>query len=140
MATEIVTWQKYPGTGNYHSQVVYSLDAQTIDNIVPNDKPHGNYKIYRKTIQGLQSYFKVIYVGRVADRTSDKGLKERIKEHINDWKGDLFFDYKVQATAKAAYNRECTDYHTWKNAGQADYNNVHPAKLDDNCTCPVCGN
>lgn len=46
--------------------------------------PNGNYKIFRQNPFDKKYY--VVYVGRVADRTTDEGLKDRLKEHIGEWR------------------------------------------------------
>lgn len=135
-----VTWKSYPGVGKEKSMYLYSLDADTIDDVVDSGIPNGNYRIFRRTekADGTGSY-RNIYIGRVADRTSDDGLKDRLKEHIGEWRGDLYFECNSEPTPLAAYQHECRDYHTWKEEDQAEYNSVHPAKLRPNDKCPVCG-
>lgn len=135
-----VTWSNYMGTGQSKSVIVYSLDADTINAMVPDNISNGNYRIFRRYIEDGKSMFDVIYVGRVAFRTSDRGLKDRLLEHEGEWTGDLFFDYNNEPTALAAYRHECRDYHGWKSVGQAIHNNVHPAKIPNYTEyCPICG-
>lgn len=128
-----VQWKNYLGKGAY-TEKVYSLDEATIDKVVPQPCPNGNYKILRHDLSDNMA--RVIYIGRVADRTADAGLADRLKEHIGEWPGVLYFDFNVKETPLQAYYQECLDYHNW----QPIYNSVHPAKLpgrDDKC--PVCG-
>lgn len=128
-----LTWENYLGQGSYNESA-YSLDRETIDAIVPVNVPNGNYKIFQQN--PIDKKYYVVYVGRVADRTADEGLRYRLKEHIGEWSGDLYFDYGVKTTPLQAYNQECQDYHNWN----PKYNNVHPAKLpgrDDRCL--ICG-
>jgi len=40
-----ISWKNYLGTGKEYRTKAYSLDEDTISNVVPNNKPHGNYKI-----------------------------------------------------------------------------------------------
>ena len=128
-----LTWDNYLGQGP-HCENVYSLDRETIDAIVPANMPNGNYKIFRQNPFDKKYY--VVYVGRVADRTTDDGLKDRLKEHIGEWPGSLYFDCEAKNTPLQAYNQECVDYHDW----QPKYNSVHPAKLPNrNDPCPICG-
>lgn len=134
-----ITWSNYLGSGKPFSTMAYPLDEATINDIVPDNKPHGNYKIYQKRLVDGKEKYRVIYIGRTADRTSDLGLKARIKDHVKEWEGELFFDFVVQNSAKAAYEQECRDYHNWTERGCAIYNEYHPAKMDDNDKCPVCG-
>ena len=126
-------WDNYLGLGP-HKENVYSLDEQTIDFAVPSNISNGNYKIFQQNPTDKLYY--VIYVGRVADRTTDDGLKDRLKEHIGEWPGSLYFDYEAKNTSLQAYHQECVDYHNW----QPIYNSVHPAKLPNrNDPCPICG-
>jgi len=128
-----VTWQNYPGKGQY-VETVYTLDEHTIDEVVPDNCPHGNYRILR--FNPMNETVNVIYVGRVANRTSDAGLKDRLKEHVNEWQGILYFDFEIQPTAIDAYQQECWDFHNWN----TQHNDSHPAKLPyRNDPCPVCG-
>lgn len=127
-----VEWNNYPNIGHLIEDV-YSLDERTIDQIVPANKPNGNYKIYR--YDSVNSVVNVIYVGRVADRDSDEGLKVRLKEHIGEWQGLLFFNFIIQNTPVQAYNQECIDYHDFR----PEYNIYHPDKLSNNeAKCPIC--
>ena len=80
----------------------------------------------------------MIYVGRVDDR-EDEGLKERIKDHIGEWEGDLWFDWKEADNIAAAYEQECIDFHAW--GGKDKLENIdHPAKPKGktNLKCPKC--
>lgn len=129
-----IWWTNYQGKGTYFQETVYSLDEDGINANVPKNQPNGNYKIFQQNPTDKLYY--VIYVGRVADRTSDEGLKDRLKEHIGEWSGVLYFDFEVKGTPLQAYNQECEDYHDW----QPIYNSVHPAKLPNrNDPCPICG-
>lgn len=137
---EQVIWNNYMGTGQSKSVIVYPLDVNTINALVYDNISNGNYRIYRRSIKNGRYMYDVIYVGRVALRTSDRGLKDRLLEHVEEWIGDLFFDYNNEPTALAAYRHECKDYHGWKSVGQAIYNDVHPAKIPNYTeSCPVCG-
>ena len=120
-----IQYINHPSTGDVLKVPAWSLDEETIDSVVPENISNGNYRIYERHENG---FCEVIYVGRVGNRTSDAGLKCRLKEHVGEWSGDLFFDWNAQSMELFAYNRECKDYHMWKDTGQAKYNDVHPAK------------
>lgn len=137
---ELIFWENYLNTGAQKQIEVYPLDENTINDIIEDDIPHGNYRIYRRKMQREGYSYAVIYVGRVANRTSDRGLKDRLIEHVGEWKGELFFEATKARTAFDAYKQECRDYHSWKKVGQAEYNEVHPAKIPGyTVPCPICG-
>ena len=128
-----LTWENYLGQGP-HCETVYSLEGEIIDAIVPANVPNGNYKLFQQN--PIDKKYYVVYVGRVADRISDEGLRDRLKEHIGEWLGIMYFDFEVKDTPLQAYYQECLDYHNW----QPMYNSVHPAKLPGrNDECPICG-
>lgn len=129
-----INWENYPYTGKKASVVFYKLTEDVVDDIVPDGIMPGNYRIGRLKDQK----FSMIYVGRVDDREDD-GLKDRIKEHIGEWKGDLWFDWKEVADVESAYKQECIDYHTWGGKDKLE-NKEHPAKPKGktNLKCPKC--
>ena len=107
-----------------------SIEANICDGIMP-----ANYRIGRLI---AQSYF-VIYVGRV-DYRQDRGLKDRMIEHIGEFFGDCYFEWNSTSSTLAAYKRECHDYHCWGQHGDL-LNKIHPRKPDGYSLtrCPVCG-
>lgn len=137
---EQITWINYMGTGQPKTIIVYPFTAEIVNDLVFDNIPHGNYRIYRRYIENNRYMYNVIYVGRVANRTSDRGLKDRLLEHIGEWTGELYFECNREISALAAYRHECNDYHGWKSVGQAIYNDSHPAKISNFTEfCPICG-
>lgn len=94
-----------------------------------------NYRIGR--VVGNNYY--VIYVGRV-DIRQDRGLKDRMLEHLGEFESDCYFGWNSANSVLDAYRRECEDFHY---GGQYGYleNKIHPRKPDNNLNthCPVCG-
>lgn len=132
--TVTINWEKYPYTGGKASVEFYRLTEDVVNTVVPDGIMPGNYRIGRLK----DKKFKIIYVGRVDDRDDD-GLKDRIKEHIGEWEGDLWFDWKEADDVEAAYKQECIDYHAW--GGKDSLENIdHPAKPKGktNLKCPKC--
>lgn len=75
--------------------------------------------------------FIVQYVGR-----SDTDVNSRLK----NWASTKYkkFKYSYAASAKAAFEKECQNYHDFGGSNQLD-NDVHPACPDGtNWRCPVC--
>lgn len=109
---------------NMHGPLELSIEK--IDNTIKARSP-GNYALgYIK-----DHSFMIEYVGR-----SDKDLRGRL---IN-WVGKYaFFKWSYAISEKAAYLKECRNYHDF--IGNADLDNqLHPAKLDGkDWKCPVCG-
>jgi len=138
MNSVTIRYTLHPSTGNPLDVVIYKLDEKTVD-LIPDNIPNGNYRIYRRHTEN--DSYEVIYVGRVGNRTSDAGLKCRLKEHIGEWYGDLYFECNSQPSELFAYFRECSDFHQWKDANQARYNSDHPAKpkqFKNLIHCQIC--
>lgn len=137
MAQDIidVTWDSHPVTNQKETQNFGLLDESVIDKYVPDNHQPGNYRIGRL----IGNSFRIIYVGRV-DKRKDRGIKDRLKEHIGEWPGNLYFNWNDASTIEEAYNNECKDYHTWLNYEGTLENDNHPAKPEGktNLKCPVC--
>ncbi len=135
MDKKTIKWNNYPYTGKAAVVEYYKFDEKTIDKYVPEGVMPGNYKIGRLK----DGVFTIIYVGRV-DHRQDEGLRDRLKEHIGEWNGDLWFDWAKAKDVKAAYEQECTDFHLWGGAKHLE-NDKHPRKPDGKTgmNCPICG-
>jgi predicted GIY-YIG superfamily endonuclease len=89
---------------------------------------------------GTKSYGS--YVGR-----SDDNLKGRVQQHLpsNEQNACLKsrscdrFWYQYHATAKDAYEQECTTFHGVDGGNGYSCNDIHPAKSNQSWKCPVCG-
>jgi hypothetical protein len=103
----------------------YSLTEMKIDTYV--SESIGNYALGYTDDGGV---FRVLYVGR-----SDTNLNQRLKDHIDE--GFREFKFSIAATKKAAYTKECQNYHDFNPKN----NEIHPAKPTglDSLECPVCG-
>ena len=103
----------------------YKLNRDTIDAKVTKKSP-GNYALGRKDPDGT---FLVGYVGR-----ADSDIKGRLKSWVGKTKRPLF-KFSYATSAKAAFEKECENYHDFKPPG----NDVHPARPDGtNWKCSVC--
>lgn len=130
-----VTWSDYPGKG-YITEPFGLLCKDVIERTVPDGIQPGNYRIGRLT----GTKFNIIYVGRVDDR-QDRGLKDRLIEHIGEWAGALYFNWNNELEIDDAYLRECEDFHKWLDYEGKLENGVHPRKPDGKSylTCLICG-
>lgn len=124
-----------PCTQGKQLVTVYPLNEESIEANIPDGVMPANYRIGRLI---AQSYF-VIYVGRV-DYRQDRGLKDRMLEHLGEFTGDCYFEWNSASSPLAAYKRECQDYHCWGQYGHL-LNKIHPRKPDGYSLtmCPVCG-
>lgn len=104
----------------------YPLTAEEIDKQIPVGRK-GNYA-YGRTKDGT---FYVSYVGR-----SDSDLNDRIRHGIGQYPE---FKFSLAITAKAAYEKECKNYHDFGGPeGKLD-NEIHPDKPDGKeLECPYC--
>jgi len=105
----------------------YDLTKEKIDEKVTRTSA-GNYALgYSKN-----NTFYVKYVGR-----SDNDVNGRLKDWIGDYKR---FKYSYATSAKAAYEKECQNYHDFGGSDDLD-NQQHPKKsAGKNWKCPVCEN
>ena len=104
----------------------YTLDAKTIDKFVTNASA-GNYALGHTNSKGT---FIPRYVGR-----SDKDVNGRLK----DWEGDYdTFKYSYARSIKAAFEKECKNFHDFGGDKKLDNEN-HPARpKDTDWKCPEC--
>jgi len=103
----------------------YKLTNDEIDKQVTKKSP-GNYALGHVS----DGTFYVNYVGR-----SDTNLNERLKDWIEKYKK---FKYSYATSAKAAFEKECHNYHDFGGSDQLDNEN-HPQRPDrTNWQCPVC--
>ena len=75
------------------------------------------------------------------DDRKDRGLKDRLIEHIGEWEGTLYFNWNDEFDVETAYRRECEDYHIWLEHEGTLENDKHPRKPDGmpNLKCSICG-
>ena len=114
---------------------VYPLNKDSIEKNVPDGIQPANYRIGRLSNLG----YSIIYVGRVDDR-QDRGLKDRMIEHLDDFEGNCYFEWNETTSILDAYKKECTDYHCWSLLGTLE-NSIHPRKPSSSIftICPICG-
>ena len=104
----------------------FKLDSISV-NAAIKDKSPGNYALGWITDEGM---FYVNYVGR-----DDEDVNSRLHTHI-DTENNKYFKFSYAPHSKAAYEKECIDYHNFKPQG----NNGHPEPMDnENWECPHCG-
>ncbi|PHM51250.1 hypothetical protein [Xenorhabdus sp. KK7.4] len=106
----------------------YPFTAQQVDNTI-SKLSAGNYAIgYKK-----HGAFIPTYIGR-----SDSDLKKRLKSHIENYTiQDAFFMYSYASSPKAAFEKECKNYHDFENQL---LNKIHPDQPSNNSKkwhCPV---
>ncbi len=103
----------------------YKLNNETIDAKVTRASP-GNYALGSKS---EKSRFRVWYVGR-----SDDDVNNRLKDWVNKTKRPLF-KLSYATSAKAAFEKECNNYHDFDPPG----NTSHPARpKGKDWECPRC--
>ena len=103
----------------------YKLDKETIDEQVTRTSP-GNYALGKKNDKDK---FLVEYVGRAG-----KDVNNRLKSWVGKTKRPLF-KYKYATSAKAAFEKECENYHDFNPSG----NDIHPDRPSGTSwKCPRC--
>jgi len=104
----------------------YQLTDKEIDTQVTKTSP-GNYGL---GYTNSSNTFIVNYVAR-----SDDDLNDR----LHDWAGKYKeFKYSYAPSAKAAFEKECQNYHDFGKKENLD-NKVHPDRPNDSgWTCPRC--
>lgn len=103
----------------------YKLDKESIDAKLTKTSP-GNYALGKKDDDGT---FRVGYVGR-----ADSDVNARLNSWVGKTKRPLF-KFSYASSAKAAFEKECENYHDFKPPG----NSAHPARPDGtNWKCPRC--
>lgn len=105
----------------------FNFDSNTIDQVVTRTSA-GNYDLGRTNEKGT---FFVYYVGR-----SDTDLKQELKARLQ--KGHPAFMYSYAASPKAAFEKECKNFHDFGGKDKLE-NETHPARPDKtDWKCPVC--
>ena len=105
----------------------FNFDSGTIDRVITRTSL-GNYALGRTKEDGT---FIVHYVGR-----SDTDLKQELKARLE--KGHPKFKYSYATSPKAAFEKECKNYHDFGGKDRLE-NDVHPARPDSSSwKCPVC--
>ncbi len=106
----------------------FDLNSKTIDSEVTRTSP-GNYALGHVN---KENTFVVNYVGR-----ADSDLNKRIKDHINE--GYKNFKYSYATSPKAAFEKECKNYHDFGESKKLD-NEIHPDRPSNSkdWVCPKC--
>lgn len=103
----------------------YDLTNDQIDKQVTKTSP-GNYALGYSE----DKTFFVKYVGR-----SDTDLNGRLKDRVGEYKR---FKYSYATSSKAAFEKECHNYHDFGEDKKLD-NKKHPQRpADKSWKCPVC--
>ena len=105
----------------------YPLTNEDIDKRIPVGSI-GNYAYGYTNSEGS---FVVPYVGR-----SDSDLNVRAKHGVGQYKQ---YKYSIALTAKAAFEKECKNYHYFGGPDGKLDNKIHPDAPDGtNYSCSVC--
>ena len=106
----------------------YDFKSEQIDAVVTRTSP-GNYALgYVKNT----NTFIVLYVGR-----SDNDLNKELKSRLS-WTKYKKFKYSYASSPKAAFEKECKNYHDFGGKAKLD-NEIHPARPENtDWKCPVC--
>jgi len=103
----------------------YDLTDGEIDGQVTKTSA-GNYALGREE----HETFYVKYVGR-----SDTDLNSRLRDWVKRYEK---FKYAYATSPKAAFEKECHNYHDFGESGKLD-NDKHPQRpADTDWKCPVC--
>jgi len=104
----------------------YDFTSSEIDRVVTKTSP-GNYALGRED----EKHFYVNYVGR-SDEDINQELKARLTLNYSKFK------YSYATSAKAAFEKECRNYHDFGGSEKLD-NKIHPDRPNEtNWKCPVC--
>jgi hypothetical protein len=103
----------------------YELTKEKIDEKITKTSA-GNYALgYVK-----ESTFYVKYVGR-----ADSDVNGRLKKWVGSYQQ---FKYSYATSPKAAFEKECKNYHDFGERKSLD-NKIHPDRPDDSSwKCPIC--
>ena len=105
----------------------YVFTRAKIDQVVTK-KSAGNYAL---GYVDQSKTFIVQYVGR-SDSDVNAELKNRISSRYKSFK------YSYAASPKAAFEKECRNYHDFGGSAKLD-NKIHPARpANSGWKCPVC--
>ena len=108
----------------------YDFTSEKIDEVTTEESP-GNYALgYVRE----DNVFIVEYVGR-----SDSNLNQELKTKLFETKPKYkSFKYSYATSPKAAFEKECKNYHDFGESERLD-NKIHPARPNDtNWKCPTC--
>ena len=105
----------------------YNFTSSEIDRVVTRTS-YGNYALGYTKDDGT---FIVQYVGR-SDTDVNLELKARLTSKYKHFK------YSYATSPKAAFEKECHNYHDFGGSEKLD-NKIHPSRpADTNWKCPVC--
>lgn len=106
----------------------YDFTKEEIDKRVTKKNQEGNYALGNVDDKSI---FTVEYVGR-----SDTDLNAELKNRTS-WTIYKKFKYSYAISAKAAFEKECNNYHDF-GGKKSLANEIHPARPDGTSyTCPV---
>lgn len=105
----------------------YALNNSEIDRVVTRTSP-GNYALgYTR-----DNTFYVQYVGR-----ADINVNARLKQHVNEGYAKFMFSYAT--SPKAAFEKECHNYHDFGGPEGKLNNKYHPDRpANSGWKCPCC--
>lgn len=108
----------------------FCFTREEIDEVISLTGP-GNYAL---GYVDKDNVFIVRYVGR-----ADGDVNDRIKDHIGEDYSAFKFSYAI--SSKAAFEKECHNYHDFGGPEGKLENKIHPDIPDNskNLKCPVCG-
>lgn len=105
------------------------LNADAIDSMVTKTSA-GNYALGH--INKANNHFIVEYIGR-----ADTDVNERLKQHIREEYDD--FKYSYASSPKAAFEKECKNYHEFGGPDGKLNNKIHPDRPEGTSwKCPYC--
>ncbi len=121
--------------------IVYPFDEKSMEKVAP--WKCGTYELGIKE----NDEFKVLYVGRAGDGSGERGLRDRLEEHLWEKQSGkkfveiTYFSVNCCNDVLEAFNEECKGYHKFKEwMGTAIYNKIHPARpTGTDYPCPVEG-
>ncbi|MDF2858621.1 MAG: hypothetical protein K0Q87_4472 [Neobacillus sp.] len=106
----------------------FAFDKSTIDNQITKTSA-GNYAL---GYVNKEDKLVVLYVGR-----SDNDVDGRIKSHIGE--SYTKFKYSYASSPKAAFEKECHNYHDFGGPDGSLNNTIHPDRpKNSGWKCPVC--
>ena len=107
----------------------FSFTRENIDVLITLTKP-GNYAL---GYVDEDKIFRVQYVGR-----ADTDVKARLKNHLGEKYSAFKFSYAT--SSKAAYEKECQNFHDFGGPEGKLVNKIHQDLPDNskNWKCPVC--
>lgn len=107
----------------------YNYTSADIDRVVTK-KVAGNYALGNIKTDGSKTFI-VEYVGR-----SDSNVNQELKQYLS--KGYSSFKFSYASSVKAAFEKECRNYHDFGEKEQLD-NDRHPDRPDGkDWECPTC--